>query len=201
MKYLILLMIGCGISTNVLAQSNALQIELEAFSEVQQKYRNQINEAYNSEGEIDPESIPTPPSFTRGFFYPSVIRTLNIGQEPMINEFSKTIDLLIIGRCDNMTSSDEFDFFNRMTAQLKLDAYEVWIEMEGNERGSLLVKEDDGLITSFVLIFDSIDLGGLMVLDYVGEMTPEMLFELKNVDVEKLTKSLDNSMLKNFLDL
>jgi hypothetical protein len=24
---------------------------------------------------------------------------------------------------------------------------------------------------------------------------------LKNVDVEKLTKSLDNSMLKNFLDL
>ena len=201
MRYFILLMIGCGISSNVLAQSNALQIEMDALREVQQEFRDEINEAYNSEGEIDPKSITPPPSFTRGFFYPSVIRTLNIGQEPMINEFSKTIDLLIIGRCDNMTSSDELDFFKRMTAQLKLDAYEVWIEMEGNERASLLVKENDGLIASFVLIFDSIDLGGLMVLDYMGEMTPEMLFELKNVDVEKLTKSLDNSMLKNFLDL
>lgn len=201
MKNFILICLSVGLTFTAFSQSNALKRELDTFQSLQQDYRGKVNEAYKSDGEVDPKSIPYPNSLTKGFFYPSVIRTLNIGNEPVINEFSKTIDLLIIGRCDNMTTEEEQALFKRMTTQLKTDQYEVWIEMEGSERAALLVEENDGLISSFVLLVDSSEYGGLLILDYAGEMTPELLFKLKNIDIDKLTESLNNSMLKNFLDL
>lgn len=193
----IALLFAVGLS----AQSEALQLELARFDEERSAYVEKRREAYTSNGEIDPDSIIEPGGLSKGFLYPSVIRALNIGNDPVLNDFTNTIEQLVIGKCSGMTPEEENAFFKRMIGQLKADAYEVWIEMEGGLRGALLVQEENGVITSFVLLQDSPEFEGLIVVDFEGEMTPEMLMELRNLDAEKLTKSLGNDTIRNLIGL
>jgi len=164
-------------------------------------YYEKRREAFSSNGEIDPDAIKVPGGLSKGFLYPSVIRALNLGNDPVLNNFTNSIDQLVVGKCSGLSPEEETAFFRRMIAKLKGDGYEVWIEMEGGLRGALLVLESEGVITSFVLLQDSPEFEGLIVVDFEGETTPEMLMELKNLDTEKLTKSLGNDMVRNLIGL
>ncbi|MDG1261176.1 MAG: hypothetical protein P8H59_02150 [Flavobacteriales bacterium] len=200
MKHFILgltLLLTVGLS----AQSEALKLELAHFDEESEAYYEKRREAFSSNGEIDPDAIKVPGGLSKGFLYPSVIRALNLGNDPVLNNFTNSIDQLVVGKCSGLSQEEETAFFRRMIAKLKSDGYEVWIEMEGGLRGALLVLESDGVITSFVLLQDSPEFEGLIVVDFEGETTPEMLMELKNLDTEKLTKSLGNDMVRNLIGL
>lgn len=200
MKHFILgltLLLTVGLS----AQSEALKLEVAHFDEESEAYYEKRREAFSSNGEIDPDAIKVPGGLSKGFLYPSVIRALNLGNDPVLNNFTNSIDQLVVGKCSGLSQEEETAFFRRMIAKLKSDGYEVWIEMEGGLKGALLVLESDGVITSFVLLQDSPEFEGLIVVDFEGETTPEMLMELKNLDTEKLTKSLGNDMVRNLIGL
>lgn len=200
MKHFILgltLLLTVGLS----AQSEALKLEVAHFDEESEAYYEKRREAFSSNGEIDPDAIKVPGGLSKGFLYPSVIRALNLGNDPVLNNFTNSIDQLVVGKCSGLSQEEETAFFRRMIAKLKSDGYEVWIEMEGGLRGALLVLESDGVISSFVLLQDSPEFEGLIVVDFEGETTPEMLMELKNLDTEKLTKSLGNDMVRNLIGL
>ncbi len=114
------------------------------------------------------------------YFYGSVGRALTNAVAPDFSPLTAQMKLLVVAQ--GISNKSVFlKEQKELLPDLEQEGFEVWANMSGKMNALLVAKQEDDKVKAFVL-FALIDGNQLMLVDYEGEVDPQVLMDLMNSD-------------------
>lgn len=132
------------------------------------------------------------------YFYGSVGRALTSAIAPDFAPLTAQMKLLIVAQ----GTSNKSTFLkeqNELLPDLEKEGFEVWANMSGATNALLVAKQKGDDIKAFVF-FALIDGEQLMLIDYEGEVDPQVLLDLMNSDGKAFEQLMNLNQFNFSLD-
>ncbi len=176
-------------AVSVAGQSSPVSELMERTMKEYEAYRQAAKEAARDTTKQAVNTNDRPLVFDDNYLYPSIVRAMNFQGDTLLNELSIQMTELTYLTSAGGTKKDALEALNALRPELEEAGFEVWIEYSGDPSGWLVVKSHDELITH--LVGAMLQQEKLLIVDYKGKLTPQQLVELRNLDMQKLTGTLN----------